>query len=509
MSPGSSPTNGRYLPTARATHGPGYGTGEDCGGRDQCRTCLKPLLRLPWELLPRQRLAQGDLQVGRYLLYRNVLPALPSPAPGLRLLVLHSDPDDASLSRLHLKDGERMIEGLQGTAGADQLAVEMLAPATLGAFQEALRADPGRPTIVHFAGHGDFGWRCEHCRRVCAGLDDHPCGQSDCGFERDGAPAGLLAFTDPVTGAADWIGIDGLCDALQLARDLRLVVLNACKSATARRGADVFNGIAQRLMNLVPAVIATPYPLETTAAEEFARCLYRALGEGLTLVASLHQVRLLMAERFPDEWYRPVLYLRSSQGDGGRLFAAPDRPRAPADPPADLPEPPVVPPKVPVASSANTAAISPDASAARPVSQCPDPQTQSLADALDAARDEEARLVCAGADARVVQTRILDLKRRIRAGGRLRVGDDRLGRYKLVEKLGHGGFATIFKAFDTHARRLVALKVLHGQYGDDKSRVERFFRGARKMAELHHQGIVQGCLGHRMPMPVPMSTAWG
>jgi len=40
MSPGSSPTSGRYLPTARATHGPGYGTGEDCGGRDQCRTCL-------------------------------------------------------------------------------------------------------------------------------------------------------------------------------------------------------------------------------------------------------------------------------------------------------------------------------------------------------------------------------------------------------------------------------------------------------------------------------------
>ena len=40
MSPGSSPTSGRYLPTARATHAPGCGTGEDCGGRDQCRTCL-------------------------------------------------------------------------------------------------------------------------------------------------------------------------------------------------------------------------------------------------------------------------------------------------------------------------------------------------------------------------------------------------------------------------------------------------------------------------------------
>ena len=40
MSPGSPPTSGRYLPTVRARHAPGYGTGEDCGGRDQCRTCL-------------------------------------------------------------------------------------------------------------------------------------------------------------------------------------------------------------------------------------------------------------------------------------------------------------------------------------------------------------------------------------------------------------------------------------------------------------------------------------
>jgi hypothetical protein len=40
MSPGSSPTSGRYLPTARALHAPGCGTGQDCGGRYQCRTCL-------------------------------------------------------------------------------------------------------------------------------------------------------------------------------------------------------------------------------------------------------------------------------------------------------------------------------------------------------------------------------------------------------------------------------------------------------------------------------------
>ncbi len=40
MSPGWPPTNGRYLPTARAQHGPGCGTGDDCRGCNQCRTCL-------------------------------------------------------------------------------------------------------------------------------------------------------------------------------------------------------------------------------------------------------------------------------------------------------------------------------------------------------------------------------------------------------------------------------------------------------------------------------------
>jgi hypothetical protein len=283
-----------------------------------------PLWRLPWELLHRHRLAQGDIQVGRYILYGNA-PGLPPPASGLRLLVLHSDPADAALPRLHLKDRERIDEGLQGTPGASRIQVQTLAPASLTAFQEALRADPARPTIVHFAGHGDFGWRCGRCGRISVAPDDRPCGDPDCGFERHGPPAGLLAFTDPRTGAADWVGIDGVCEALGLARDLRLVVLSACQSATARGGTDVFNGIAQRLMDLVPAVIATPYPLESGAAEEFARCLYRALGEGLSLVECLHQVRLLMAERFPDEWYRPVLYLRASQGDGGRLLDLPAR----------------------------------------------------------------------------------------------------------------------------------------------------------------------------------------
>jgi hypothetical protein len=42
-----------------------------------------------------------------------------------------------------------------------------------------------------------------------------------------------------------------------------------------------------------------------------------------------------MKPRFPDEWCRPVLYLRSSQGDGGRLLQMEDGPSAVVDPRAD------------------------------------------------------------------------------------------------------------------------------------------------------------------------------
>ncbi|WP_295583138.1 CHAT domain-containing protein [uncultured Lamprocystis sp.] len=294
------------------------------------------LFRLPWELLHGYRLPQGDLLVGRYIRYEQAA-GLPPPAPRLQVLVLHSEPKD--LPPLVLQDRARIAAGLAGTAGAARMPIQALDPASLEGLQEALLALGATPTILHFAGHGDFGWRCEQCRGISHGLDDTPCGRADCGFRRHGPPEGLLAFTDPATGEPDWVGIDGVSDTLKLAGDLRLVVLTACKSAAGRRGADVFNGLAQRLMDLVPAVIASPFPLETGAAESFAGSLYAALGAGLSLVEALHQVHLRMKPRFPDEWYRPVLYLRSSQGDGGRLLQMEDDTPVVGDPPADPPHP--------------------------------------------------------------------------------------------------------------------------------------------------------------------------
>ena len=85
---------------------------------------------------------------------------------------------------------------------------------------------------------------------------------------------------------------------------------------------------------------------------------------------------------------------------------------------------------------------------------------------------------------------IKQVKRRLREGLQLPPGYVLLDRYQLLSKLGQGGFAVVWKAYDLRMHRAVALKMLHSHVTDE-DRVERFFRGARLMQELEHPGIVR------------------
>ena len=64
------------------------------------------------------------------------------------------------------------------------------------------------------------------------------------------------------------------------------------------------------------------------------------------------------------------------------------------------------------------------------------------------------------------------------------------GRYRLVELLGQGGMATIYRARDAQLDRDVAVKVLRPEYGQDPDFLARFRDEAMAAASLSHPNIV-------------------
>jgi serine/threonine-protein kinase len=65
-----------------------------------------------------------------------------------------------------------------------------------------------------------------------------------------------------------------------------------------------------------------------------------------------------------------------------------------------------------------------------------------------------------------------------------------VGAYEIVEKLGKGGMATVYKAYHAALDRHVAIKVLHATFKDDDSFLRRFSREAKVVARLEHNHIV-------------------
>lgn len=65
-----------------------------------------------------------------------------------------------------------------------------------------------------------------------------------------------------------------------------------------------------------------------------------------------------------------------------------------------------------------------------------------------------------------------------------------LGRYQVVEKLGEGGMATVYKAQDTRLDRMVALKVIRMERDSNGDYLKRFEREAKALAKLSHPNIV-------------------
>jgi len=288
-----------------------------------------PLADYPWELLHDGRfLCHHQVEFSRYIAYGAAPPNLPT-ASKLNVLLVSSAASDRGLNLNRLSDEEKeaVRQGLEVARERGDIVLEELEKPTFANLRTYL-AEHTAPQVLHFDGHGVFGKRCpnERCGTMNLEMDARRCRTCDTQLL---PPQGYLAFEDE-NGNANYISAEelgtllqksGLSDGNGQTRGLVLVVLSACQSGMVITGESVFNGAAQNLIfHRVPAVVAMQYSVMVDSATKFVEQFYRSLGQKNSLAVAVSQARSAMGVD-GNQWYRPVLYLRWQDNEGGKLFA--------------------------------------------------------------------------------------------------------------------------------------------------------------------------------------------
>src|SRR6266508_596347 len=65
-----------------------------------------------------------------------------------------------------------------------------------------------------------------------------------------------------------------------------------------------------------------------------------------------------------------------------------------------------------------------------------------------------------------------------------------LGPYRVLEQIGRGGMATVYKGYHAALNRHVAIKVLPAFFAEDPSFLERFHKEASVVAGLRHPNVL-------------------
>lgn len=68
--------------------------------------------------------------------------------------------------------------------------------------------------------------------------------------------------------------------------------------------------------------------------------------------------------------------------------------------------------------------------------------------------------------------------------------DQTLGQFQIIEQVGKGGMAIVYKAYQANLQRHVAIKVLSPKLADDMDLVKRFLREARSAAAIQHPNVM-------------------
>lgn len=262
--------------------------------------------QIPWEFAV-DPLVRDDYVALRFSFSRHLRVAAPMPplavAAPLRVLGVHAHPSDRPAL-----DAETERQGVAalGDVNPDLVEVTWFEGDRWSDLSETLRQ--GGWHILHFIGHGGF---------------DEEAGSGFVEMTRDDGtaqqvPARLLGAAAAQTG------------------DLRLVVLNACESASSGDAGTSSSTAAKLMAEGIPAVVAMQYEITDLAAVTFAQRFYESLAKGRPVDQAVTEGRrsVLLSHR-SLEWATPVLFLASREA---RLFDVLGRTPAPAPAPVPVVE---------------------------------------------------------------------------------------------------------------------------------------------------------------------------
>lgn len=252
------------------------------------------LINLPWEYL----FDPGQGVRGEFFAFNAETPIIRrwagqeprpfDPISPMRVLIVSARPkgDEAGLANLQreAKAVKTQLRALN-IKGEKKVEIEHLEAASLAELGDILR-DPNRsPHVLHFIGHGNIG---------------------------------ALLFEEQYTGESLMASENTLTIMLGNALSLRLVVLNACRTARADRLQNQL-GVAQSLADKgIPAILAMQFNISDDAAEIFAGEFYKVIAEGRSIDQAVTWGRIKIQQKFQNdaarEWGTPVLYLQTEEG---------------------------------------------------------------------------------------------------------------------------------------------------------------------------------------------------
>jgi len=269
---------------------------EKKGLRLRLRIDVPDLRTLPWEYLYDQNnnfflSANPEILLTRYV--ESQQPRRDMGVEELNVLIVISDPTSESLKKLNLAELDAEYEKELIVTALDQLRDKTDIPIRYTILEHAIprkiqdRLDEGIH-IFHLIGHSTF----QH-------------GVGEVVLENNKHHAILTNEKD-------------FSDLFLGQTEMRLVILNSCKSAATSALPEI-SGLAYQIIDRgVPAVVAMQYPIADETAILFSREFYGTLANGHPLDFAMAHTRLAISQKLKHSWPAdfgvPVLFMRARAG---------------------------------------------------------------------------------------------------------------------------------------------------------------------------------------------------